>query len=52
MGVYDKQRDLFVTVSKIGTGLSDRENDKKPEDATTVEELMELYHSQGQRMAR
>ncbi len=124
VGVYDKQRDLFVTVSKIGTGLSDdewqsikertqglvvdhkparvvsliepsvwvkpelvievladeitrspmhtagkvgaepgyalrfprlvafRENDKKPEDATTVEELMELYRSQGQRKAR
>ncbi len=124
VGVYDKQRDLFVTVSKIGTGLSDdewqsikertqglvvdhkparvvsliepsawvepelvievladeitrspihtagkvgaepgyalrfprlvafRENDKKPEDATTVEELIELYQSQGQRKAR
>src|SRR6266566_3210598 len=124
VGVYDKQRDLFVTVSKIGTGLSDdewqsikertqglvvdhkparvvsliepsawvepelvievladeitrspihtagkvgaepgyalrfprlvafRENDKKPEDATTVEELIELYRSQGQRKAR
>lgn len=124
VGVYDKQRDLFVTVSKIGTGLSDegwqsirqrtqglvvdhkparvvsliepsvwvepaivievladeitrsplhtagkegaepgyalrfprlvsfRESDKQPEDATTVEELIELYQSQGQRKAR
>jgi DNA ligase-1 len=25
VGVYDKQRDTFVTVSKIGTGLSDEE---------------------------
>jgi DNA ligase 1 len=119
VGVYDPERDLFVTVTKIGTGLSDqqwrsirertrglevdhrparvssliepsvwvepqlvievladeitrspihtagkvgaepgyalrfprlvtfREADKKPEDATTVQELIELYHSQG-----
>jgi len=25
VGVYDKKRDMFVTVSKIGTGLSDEE---------------------------
>ncbi len=119
VGVYDPERDLFVTVTKIGTGLSDeqwrsirertrglevdhkparvsslvepsvwvepqlvievladeitrspthtagkvggepgyalrfprlvsfRERDKKPEDATTVQELIELYQSQG-----
>lgn len=119
VGVYDKQKDMFVTVSKIGTGLTDeewrsikerskglvvdhkparvssliepsvwlepkivievladeitrspihttgkvgaepgyalrfprlvafREKDKKPEDATTVEELIEMYQSQG-----
>jgi DNA ligase 1 len=119
VGVYDPERDLFVTVTKIGTGLSDeqwrsirertkglevdhkparvssliepsvwvepqlvievladevtrspthtagkvgaepgyalrfprlvsfREADKKPEDATTVQELIELYQSQG-----
>ena len=117
-GVYDPERDLFVTVTKIGTGLSDeqwrsirertkglevdhkparvssliepsvwvepqivievladeitrspnhtagkvggepgyalrfprlvsfRERDKKPEDATTVQELIEMYQSQ------
>ena len=121
VGVYDPERDLFVTVTKIGTGLSDeqwrsirertrglevdhrparvssiiepsvwvepqlvievladeitrspthtagkigaepgyalrfprlvtfREADKKPEDATTVQELIELYHSQGKK---
>jgi DNA ligase 1 len=120
-GVYDPERDLFVTVTKIGTGLSDeqwrsirertkglevdhrparvssliepsvwvepqivievladeitrspthtagkvgaepgyalrfprlvsfREGDKKPEDATTVQELIELYQSQGKK---
>jgi len=120
-GVYDPEQDLFVTVTKIGTGLSDeqwrsirertqglevdhrparvssliepsvwvepqlvievladeitrspthtagkvgsepgyalrfprlitsREADKKPEDATTVQELIELYHSQGKK---
>jgi DNA ligase-1 len=119
VGVYDPERDLFVTVTKIGTGLSDeqwrsirertrglevdhrparvssliepsvwlepqivievladeitrspthtagkvgaepgyalrfprlvsfRERDKKPEDATTVQELIEMYNSQG-----
>jgi DNA ligase 1 len=119
VGVYDPERDLFVTVTKIGTGLSDeqwrsiqertkglevdhrparvssliepsvwvepqlvievladeitrspthtagkvgaepgyalrfprlvsfRERDKQPEDATTVQELIELYQSQG-----
>ncbi len=119
VGVYDPERDLFVTVTKIGTGLSDeqwrsirertrglevdhrparvlsliepsvwvepqivievladeitrspihtagkvgdepgyalrfprlvsfRERDKKPEDATTVQELIELYQNQG-----
>jgi DNA ligase 1 len=121
VGLYDPERDLFVTVTKIGTGLSDeqwgsirertrglevdhrparvssliepsvwvepqlvlevladeitrspihtagkvgaepgyalrfprlisfREADKKPEDATTVHELIELYESQGKR---
>jgi len=121
VGVYDPERDLFVTVTKIGTGLSDeqwrsirertkglevdhrparvssliepsvwvepqlvlevladeitrspthtagkvggepgyalrfprlvafREQDKKPEDATTVEELIEMYKSQGRK---
>ena len=121
VGVYDSERDLFVTVTKIGTGLSDaqwrsirertkglevdhrparvssliepsvwvepqlvievladeitrspthtagkvggepgyalrfprlisfRERDKKPEDATTVQELIELYENQGKK---
>jgi DNA ligase 1 len=121
VGVYDPERDLFVTVTKIGTGLSDdqwrsirermkglevdhrparvssliepsmwvepqlvievladeitrspthtagkvggepgyalrfprlvsfRERDKQPEDATTVQELIELYQSQGKK---
>jgi len=121
VGLYDPERDLFVTVTKIGTGLSDeqwrsirertqglevdhrparvssliepsvwvepqlvleiladeitrspihtagkvgtepgyalrfprlisfREADKKPEDATTVHELIELYESQGKK---
>ena len=121
VGVYDPERDLFVTVTKIGTGLSDeqwrsirertrglevdhrparvssliepsvwvepqlvlevladeitrspihtagkvgaepgyalrfprlisfREADKKPEDATTIHELIELYESQGKK---
>ena len=29
--------------------VSFRERDKKPEDATTVQELIELYDSQGKR---
>ncbi len=121
VGVYDPEQDLFVTVTKIGTGLSDeqwrsirertkglevdhrparvssliepsvwveprivievladeitrspthtagkvgaepgyalrfprlvsfREGDKQPEDATTVQELIELYESQGKK---
>ncbi len=121
VGVYDPERDLFVTVTKIGTGLSDeqwrsiqertkglevdhkparvssliepsvwvepqlvlevladeitrspihtagkvgaepgyalrfprlvsfRERDKQPEDATTVQELIEMYESQGKK---
>jgi DNA ligase 1 len=121
VGVYDPKQDLFVTVSKIGTGLTDeewrsirertkglvvdhkparvfsliepsvwlepeivievladeitrspihtagkvgdepgyalrfprlvafREKDKKPEDATTVGELLEMYESQGKK---
>jgi DNA ligase 1 len=121
VGLYDPERDLFVTVTKIGTGLSDeqwgsirertrglevdhrparvssliepsvwvepqlvlevladeitrspihtagkvgagpgyalrfprlisfREADKKPEDATTVQELIELYEGQGKK---
>lgn len=121
VGVYDPKHDMFVTVTKIGTGLSDeewggikertkglevdhkparvsslikpsvwlepeivievladeitrspihtagktgdepgyalrfprliafRENDKRPTDATTVEELIEMYQSQGKK---
>ncbi len=121
VGLYDPEQDQFVTVTKIGTGLSDeqwrsirertkglevdhrparvssliepsvwvepqlvlevladeitrspthtagkvgdepgyalrfprlvsfRERDKQPEDATTVQELIELYHSQGRK---
>ena len=121
VGLYDPERDLFVTVTKIGTGLRDeqwrsirertkglevdhrpsrvssliepsvwveprivievladeitrspthtagkvgaepgyalrfprlisfREQDKKPEDATTVQELIEMYRSQGKK---
>lgn len=125
VGVYDKEKDMFVTVSKIGTGLTDeewrsikerthglevdhkparvdsvimpsvwvkpeivievladeitrspihtagavingevkepgyalrfprlvsfRDKDKKPEDATTVEELIELFNQQGKK---
>jgi DNA ligase-1 len=121
VGVYDPEQDLFVTVTKIGTGLSDeqwrgirertrglevdhrparvssliepsvwlepqivievladeitrspihtagkvggepgyalrfprliafRERDKKPEDATTVQELIDLYRRQGKK---